>query len=77
MHRKLIIPAIALVTALSACQQGYGGGYGGGTDLQRAAVGGVVGCALAVVDNLAQRAADDGKCITGAGVGAAAGALTN
>ncbi len=70
MHRKLIIPAIGLVAALSACQQGYGGGYGGGTDLQRAAVGGVVGCAVGEI-------VDDGKCITGAGLGAAAGALSN
>ncbi len=66
MHCKLIIPALALVGALSACQQGYGGG----TDLQRAAVGGVVGCAVGEI-------VDDGKCITGAGIGAAAGALSN
>lgn len=65
MHRKFILPALALV-ALSACN----GSLGGGTDLERAAVGGVVGCAVGEI-------IDDGKCIAGAGIGAAAGALTN
>ena len=66
MHRTFLIPALALVTGLSACN----GTLGGGTDLERAAVGGVVGCAAGEI-------IDDGSCIAGAGIGAAAGALSN
>ncbi|WP_179381196.1 hypothetical protein [Jannaschia marina] len=62
MHRKFIVPALVLVAGLSACNTG--------SDLERAAVGGVVGCAVGEI-------IDDGKCVTGAAVGAAGGALAN
>ncbi|CTQ51328.1 hypothetical protein [Jannaschia donghaensis] len=62
MHRKFIIPALVLVAGLSACNAG--------TDLERAAIGGVVGCAVGEI-------VSDGKCIAGAGIGAAGGALSN
>lgn len=62
MHRTFIIPALALVVGLSACNTG--------SDLERAAIGGVVGCAIGEI-------IDDGKCVTGAAVGAAGGALSN
>ena len=38
MQRVIILPALALVVGLSACQQG--------SDFERAAIGGVVGCAV-------------------------------
>ncbi len=69
MHRKFIIPALVLIAGLSACQQG-GGDYNRGNDLQRAAIGGVIGCAIGEI-------IDDGKCVTGAAIGAAGGALSN
>lgn len=62
MQPKFIVPALALVAGLSACNVG--------TDLERAAIGGVVGCALGEI-------IDDGKCVAGAAVGAAGGALAN
>ena len=61
MHRTFL-PALALVAALAACQQG--------SDLERAAIGGAVGCAAGEI-------IEDGNCIAGGAIGAAAGALSN
>lgn len=62
MSIKIIVPALALVATLSACNSG--------SDLERAAIGGAIGCAAGEIIR-------DGNCIAGAGVGAAAGALSN
>lgn len=62
MQIKFIVPALALVAGLSACNAG--------TDLERAAIGGVIGCAVGEI-------IDDGKCIAGGAIGAAGGALAN
>ncbi|CUH39361.1 hypothetical protein JSE7799_02086 [Jannaschia seosinensis] len=62
MSRTFIIPALALVGALAACNQG--------SDLERAAVGGAVGCAAGEV-------LSDGNCIAGGAIGATAGAIAN
>ncbi|UWQ16119.1 hypothetical protein [Jannaschia sp. M317] len=62
MYRTFALPALALVTLLSACN--------GGSDFERAAVGAVIGCAVGEI-------VDDGKCVTGAAIGAAGGALAN
>ncbi|WP_299816957.1 hypothetical protein [uncultured Jannaschia sp.] len=62
MHRKFIIPALALVAGLSACQQG--------SDFERAAIGGAVGCAAGEI-------LSDGDCLAGGAIGAAGGALSN
>ncbi|CTQ33015.1 hypothetical protein [Jannaschia rubra] len=62
MSRTILIPALAVVALLSACNTG--------SDFERAAVGGVVGCAVGEI-------IDDGKCVTGAAIGAAGGALSN
>ena len=62
MQRVIILPALALVVGLSACQQG--------SDFERAAIGGVVGCAVGEIIK-------DGNCITGGAIGAAGGALAN
>lgn len=60
MHR--IVLALGLTAALAACQQG--------SDLERAAVGGLIGCAAGEILR-------DGKCIAGGAIGAAAGALAD
>ncbi|GIT90540.1 hypothetical protein JANAI62_09950 [Jannaschia pagri] len=62
MHRTLALPALALVTLLAACNTG--------SDLERAAIGGVIGCAVGEI-------IDDGKCVAGGAIGAAGGALAN
>ena len=62
MNRTFIIPALALVASLAACQQG--------SDFERAAVGGAVGCAAGEI-------LSDGNCIAGGAIGATAGALAN
>jgi len=53
---------IAALIGLGACTQG--------SDLERAAIGGGVGC-------LVGELIEDGECITGAAIGAAGGALAN
>ena len=62
MQKTYSIAILAAVLGLSACSQG--------TDIERAAVGGLAGCAIA-------DAIDEGECIPGALLGAAAGALAN
>ncbi|MFO6462868.1 hypothetical protein [uncultured Jannaschia sp.] len=62
MHRTFIVPAIALVTLLAACNTG--------SDLERAAVGGLIGCAVGEI-------VQDGACVAGGAIGAAGGALAN
>ncbi|WP_299649604.1 hypothetical protein [uncultured Jannaschia sp.] len=62
MHRKFLIPALALVAGLSACQQG--------SDFERAAIGGAIGCAAGEIIS-------DGNCVAGGAIGAAGGALSN
>jgi hypothetical protein len=57
-----LIPALGLVALLAACQ--------GGSDFERAAIGGVAGC-------VAGEVLADGRCLEGAAVGAAGGALSN
>ena len=53
---------VAAILGLAACDQG--------SDLERAIIGGVAGCA-------AGELLEDGECISGAAVGAAAGALAD
>jgi hypothetical protein len=53
---------IAALVGLSACAQG--------SDLERAAIGGGVGCLLGELF-------EDGECIAGAAIGAAGGALAD
>lgn len=62
MYKKLSLVAVFAIFGLSACSQG--------TDLERAAVGGLAGC-------LVGDALDEGKCLTGALLGAGAGALAD
>lgn len=42
----------------------------GGSDLERALIGGAIGCAAGEI-------IEDGECVTGAAIGAAGGALSN
>ena len=62
MQKKLSIVILAAVLGLSACSQG--------SDLERAAVGGLAGCVLG-------DALDEGSCIKGGILGAGLGALAN
>ena len=62
MHRTFLLPAIAAVALLSACQQG--------SDFERAAVGAAIGCAAGEIIS-------DGNCVAGGAIGAAGGALAN
>ncbi len=61
MQRTSALLIVALL-GLTACNQG--------SDLDRAIVGGLIGCAAGEVYQ-------DGECLSGAAVGAAAGALAN
>ena len=63
MSRILAIALVASAFALGACDEVN-------SDLERAAVGGLIGCAAGEV--LA-----DGRCVEGAVVGAGVGVLTN
>jgi hypothetical protein len=62
MQKKFSFALIAAVLGLSACSQG--------TDVERAAVGGLAGCVIG-------DAIDEGSCIKGGILGAAAGALAD
>ena len=62
MQKTSAILVIASALGLAACDQG--------SDLDRAIIGGAIGCAVGEVYQ-------DGECIAGAAVGAAAGALAN
>lgn len=62
MQKKLSLIAVASILALAACNQG--------SDLERAVIGGAIGCAAGEIY-------EDGECITGAAIGATAGALAN
>ncbi len=62
MQKKLSIVAIFAVLGLAACSQG--------TDIERALVGGAAGC-------LAGDIVQEGECLTGAILGAGAGALAD
>ncbi len=62
MQKTLSFAIIAALIALAGCSQG--------SDLERAAVGGAAGCLIGEI-------LEDGKCLTGAAVGAAGGALAN
>ena len=62
MQKKLSFALIAAVLGLSACSQG--------SDLERAAVGGLAGCVIG-------DALDEGSCIKGGILGAGIGALAN
>ncbi|AXI41616.1 hypothetical protein [Sulfitobacter sp. SK011] len=63
MHRFFIVTTVVSTLGLSACDELN-------SDLERAAVGGAIGCAAGEV--LA-----DGRCVEGALVGAGVGVLTN
>jgi hypothetical protein len=63
MHRFFIATAVVSTLGLSACNAVN-------SDLERAVVGGAIGCAAGEV--LA-----DGRCVEGAIVGAGVGVLTN
>lgn len=63
MRRYLTLTAVASIMGLSACGDVDSG-------LQRAAIGGAIGCAAGEV--LA-----DGRCVEGAVVGAGVGVITN
>ena len=63
MQRFFILTAVASIVGLSACDEVN-------TDLERAIVGGAIGCAAGEV--LA-----NGRCVEGAVVGAGVGVLTN
>ena len=60
--RKIGILAVFATLGLTACDQG--------SDLERAAVFGAAGCAVGEIY-------EDGNCIKGAAIGAAAGALAD
>lgn len=60
--QKFGLVAIFATLGLAACDQG--------SDLERAVVFGAAGCAVGEV-------LQDGKCITGAAIGAAAGAVAD
>jgi hypothetical protein len=62
MQKKLTLVAVASILSLAACNQG--------SDLERAVIGGAIGCAAGEIY-------EDGECITGAAIGATAGALAN
>ena len=62
MQKKLSFIAIAAILGLAACDSG--------SDLERAIIGGAIGCAAGEIYQ-------DGECIAGAAVGAAAGALAD
>ncbi|MGI9393304.1 MAG: hypothetical protein ACR2OY_01525 [Boseongicola sp.] len=62
MQKKLPFIFFAAMLGLSACNEG--------SDLERAIIGGAIGCAAGEI-------LSDGKCIAGAAVGAAAGALAD
>ena len=62
MQKKFTFIVLASILGLSACDTG--------SDIDRAIVGGVIGCAVGEVYR-------DGKCLSGAAVGAAAGALSD
>ena len=62
MQKKLSLLLAAAVLGLAGCDNG--------SDIERAIIGGAIGCAAGEVYK-------DGKCITGAAIGAAAGALAN
>ena len=62
MQKNIPFIIVAALLGLAGCSQG--------TDLERAAVGGLAGC-------LVGEAIDNGECFTGAVVGAAGGALAD
>lgn len=62
MQKYLSLAVITAFLGLGACSQG--------TDLERAAVGGIAGC-------LVGDFIEEGECLTGAAVGAAGGALVD
>lgn len=62
MQKNIPFIIVAALLGLAGCSQG--------TDLERAAVGGLAGC-------LVGEAIDNGECLTGAVVGAAGGALAD
>ena len=62
MQKKLSLVLIAAVLGLSACSQG--------SDLERAAVGGLAGCVVG-------DAISEGSCIKGGILGAGLGALSD
>lgn len=62
MQKKLSLLGVAALIGLAGCNNG--------TDLERALVGGAIGCAAGEIYQ-------DGECITGAAIGATAGALAN
>lgn len=63
MRRFLTFTAVASIVGLSACNKVD-------SDLERAVVGGAIGCAVGEV-------VVDGRCVEGAIVGAGVGVLTN
>lgn len=62
MHKKLSFALVAAILGLSACSQG--------SDLERAAVGGLAGCVVG-------DAISEGSCIKGGLLGAGLGALSD
>jgi len=62
MQKKLTLLVFMALTGLAACSNG--------SDLDRAIIGGLAGCAAGEIIS-------DGKCITGAAIGATAGALAD
>ncbi len=62
MQKKTAFAVLAAIIGLSACNEG--------SDLDRAIIGGLAGCAAGEI-------LSDGKCLSGAAVGAAAGALAD
>lgn len=62
MQKTLTFAMLAAILALSACNSG--------SDIDRAIIGGAIGCA-------AGELYEDGECITGAAIGAGAGALAD
>ena len=62
MQKKFSFALVAAVLALSACNQG--------SDLERAAVGGLAGCLVGDI-------VDEGSCLKGGILGAGIGALAN
>lgn len=62
MHKKISLIITAALLGLAGCNSG--------SDLERAIIGGAIGCAAGEIY-------EDGECISGAAIGAAAGALAN
>ena len=62
MQKKIPFFAAAAILGLAGCNSG--------SDLERALIGGAIGCAAGEIYQ-------DGECITGAAIGATAGALAN